>query len=280
MAVSQARLRRHTWTVTTPVSAPPRERMRLKREVALVLALSLGASAVYSVVSLIANLTATGGFTRQQAVLNGSVSERSLLDLTYQLLGIGFALVPVVLALHFLSSSAEGIPGPLSAGLARIGLCRRGPGSVRHDVLWGTGLAAAIGLPGLGLVYAAKALGINVTIVPSALNSHWWTIPVLILSACENALLEEVVVVGFFVTRLRELGLTSRGAVAASAVLRGSYHLYQGFGAFLGNAVMGVVFATFFVRKRTVLPLFIAHAIIDSVSFVGYYLLKDRLNLP
>lgn len=264
----------------TPVSAPPRDRTRLKREIALVLALSLGASAVYSVVDLIGNLTAPGGFTHQVATLNGSVSERSLLDLTYQLLDIGFALVPVVLALHFLSSSLNGIPGPLAVGRARIGLCRRGPGSVRHDLVWGATLAAVIGIPGLALAYAARALGINVSIVASALNSHWWTIPVLILSACQNALLEEVVDVGFFVTRLRELGVDTRGAVGASAVLRGSYHLYQGFGAFVGNAIMGVIFGTFFVRKRTVLPLFVAHAIIDTISFVGYALLKNRLDLP
>jgi uncharacterized protein len=245
-----------------------------------VLGLSLGASAVYSVVSLLAKLTAPGGLRHQVATLNASTSTRSWLDLTYQLLGIGFALVPVLLALHFLSSTPEGVPGPLRVGLRRIGVCRRGPGSLVHDLLWGAGLAAAIGLPGLGLAYLARELGINATIVPSALYTHWWTLPVLVLSAIQNAVLEEIVVVGFLVTRLRELGLTAPRAVAASAVLRGSYHLYQGFGAFLGNAVMGAIFGTYFLRRRTVLPLVVAHAIIDTVSFVGYALLKNRLDLP
>ena len=266
--------------MSEPAEIALAERTRLRREVWLVLALSLGASAVYSVVALVANLTAPGKLSQQVATLNASVTPRSLLDLTYQLLGIAFALVPVGLALHFLSSSRDGVPGPLRVGLARIGLCRRGPGSVGHDLVWGVGLAAAIGLPGLGLVYLARALGINATIVPSALNDHWWTLPVLVLSAFENALLEEVVVVGFLVTRLRGFGWSPRAAVAASAVLRGSYHLYQGFGAFLANAVMGVIFGTYFLRKRTVLPLVIAHGIMDSVAFVGYALLKNRLNLP
>jgi hypothetical protein len=43
---------------------------------------------------------------------------------------------------------------------------------------------------------------------------------------------------------------------------------------------MGVIFGTYFLRKRTVLPLVIAHGIMDSVAFVGYALLKNRLNLP
>jgi membrane protease YdiL (CAAX protease family) len=53
-------------------------------------------------------------------------------------------------------------------------------------------------------------------------------------------------------------------------LLRGSYHLYQGIGGFIGNLGMGVFFAIFFVRTRRVGPLIVAHAIIDSVAFVGY----------
>ena len=64
----------------------------------------------------------------------------------------------------------------------------------------------------------------------------------------------------------------------ASALLRGSYHLYQGFGAFVGNAVMGVVFALFFLRYKRVLPLVIAHTLLDVVAFVGYTLLRDRVG--
>jgi len=60
-------------------------------------------------------------------------------------------------------------------------------------------------------------------------------------------------------------------------MLRGSYHLYQGFGPFIGNAVMGVVFAVFFLRTRRLWPLVVAHTILDVVSFVGYALLADRL---
>jgi membrane protease YdiL (CAAX protease family) len=63
--------------------------------------------------------------------------------------------------------------------------------------------------------------------------------------------------------------------VLISAVLRGSYHLYQGFGAFVGNAVMGVVFALFFLRYKRVMPLIVAHTLLDVVAFVGYTVLPD-----
>ena len=82
----------------------------------------------------------------------------------------------------------------------------------------------------------------------------WWTAPVLLLSAVQNAWLEEVVAVGYLVTRLREMSWRVSLAVAASALLRGCYHLYQGFGGFIGNAVMGAVFALFFIRFKRVIP--------------------------
>lgn len=230
------------------------------------LALSLGASAVYALVSLIAKLTAPGGLAKQTATLNPSLSQRPYLDLTYQLLGICFDLVPVLLAVHLLARAPGNVRGLL-------GLTRRW-----SDLALGAGLAAGIGLPGLGLYLLARQLGLNAQVVPAALPSQWWAVPVLVLSALENALLEEFVVVGYLLTRLRELELRTWSAIALSAVLRGSYHLYQGVGAFVGNAVMGVVFSFFFVRTRRILPLVIAHTILDLVSFIGYALLKDRLT--
>ena len=65
----------------------------------------------------------------------------------------------------------------------------------------------------------------------------------LVLSAIRHGIVEEVIVVGYLLDRLGKLGWSMPAAIFASAMLRGSYHLYQGFGPFIGNAVMGVVFA-------------------------------------
>lgn len=250
----------------------------LRRELLLVLGVSLGASAVYATVSLVAKLTAARPLSEQTATLNASQAPgRPWLDLTYQLLGIGFALVPVLLAVHLMARDHDN-----PAGL--LGLDRRRP---LPDLRDGATLAAVVGIPGIGLYLAARGLGLNATVVPAALPDVWWAVPVLVLAAAQNAVLEEVVVVGYLLTRLREMGWSTRAAVVASALLRGSYHLYQGFGAFVGNAAMGVLFAVFFVaggrrilflRTGRVLPLVIAHTLLDVVAFVGYVLLRDRVG--
>ncbi|PWU60281.1 CPBP family intramembrane metalloprotease domain-containing protein [Micromonospora globispora] len=236
-------------------------------EVLLVLGLSLGRSAVYALVEIIARVTAAVPLSKQTATLNATQAARPYLDLTYQLLGILFALLPVLLAVHLLARD----PGDPARTLG-VDLRRPGP-----DLAWGGGLAALIGLPGLALFWAAAQLGINATVVPAGLRHLWWAVPVLILAAVQNAVLEEVIVVGYLVTRLRQLQWRLGAVVAASALLRGSYHLYQGFGAFVGNAVMGVIFSLFFLRTRRVLPLIIAHTLLDVVAFVGYALLPRHL---
>ncbi|NGM15010.1 CPBP family intramembrane glutamic endopeptidase [Verrucosispora sioxanthis] len=247
-----------TVELTRPVS-----RRLLGTETLLVLGLSLGQSAVYAAVSIIAKLTAEGGLSRQTAALNTSASARPYLDLAYQLLGIVFALLPVLLAVHLLARD-PGDPARI------LGLDAGRPGS---DLARGAGLAALIGLPGLALFWAAAQLGINATLVPAALPDLWWTVPVLILAAFQNSILEEVIVVGYLMTRLRQLQWRVGAIIATSALLRASYHLYQGFGAFIGNAVMGVVFSLFYLHTRRVMPLIVAHALLDIVAFLGYALL-------
>lgn len=246
------------------------ERRRVLRdEVLLVLGVSLGASAIYSVVTIIARLTAERPLSQQTATLNPSRAPgRPWLDLTLQLLDIAFALVPVLLAVHLLRRD-PGEPAP------ELGLNRRRPW---FDAASGAGLAALIGIPGLGLYVLGRQLGINATVVPAALPDVWWAVPVLLLAAVQNAILEEAVVVGYLMTRLRQLAWRPVAMIAASALLRGSYHIYQGFGAFIGNAAMGIVFAWFFARTRRVAPLVLAHALLDVVAFVGYTLGADRLD--
>ena len=239
----------------------PRAR-RIWIEIAIVLGLSLGASAVYSIVSLLNSLTRETPLSSQTTTLNQSLSPRPIFDLTYQLLGIFFDLVPVVLALYLLW-----LPG--RSALSRLGIDRRRPG---WDVGSGVALAALIGIPGLGLYLVARGLGFSLTVVPTALDAHWWTVPVLVLSALRAALVEEVIVVGYLFTRLRELGWGPWPTIAASALLRGSYHLYQGFGGFVGNVIMGVVFGWFYHRFGRTTPLIVAHWILDIASFCGYAL--------
>jgi hypothetical protein len=229
-------------------------------EVAIVLGLSLGASAVYSVVAIAARLTAGTPLADQSTALNASQSPREWLDFTYQFLAIFFDLFAVALVLYLLW-----LPG--RSAFRRLGLDATRPG---RDVGAGLLLVLAIGVPGLGLYLAGRALGLTVAVVASPLDTHWWTIPILVLSALRAALTEELIVVGYLFTRLAELGWSKWTIILSSALLRGSYHLYQGIGPFFGNVAMGVLFGWCYQRWGRTMPLVVAHWVLDIVSFVGY----------
>ncbi|MFD4031230.1 CPBP family intramembrane glutamic endopeptidase [Streptomyces sp. NPDC058637] len=243
-------------------------RRTLRSETLLVLALSLGASGVSALISFVGSLTKPGGLKDQAATLNGSYAPgRPWLDLSWQLFGIASALVPVALVAHLLIR--EG------AGLRTLGFDRTKPWP---DLGRGTLIAAGIGSAGLAFYLVARAGGFNLTVVPESLPEVWWKFPVLILSAVQNSVVEEVVVVGYLLRRLGQLGWTPMAALLASSVLRGSYHLYQGIGGFIGNMVMGVVFVLLYRRWERVGPLVVAHALLDIGAFVGYALLAGKVG--
>jgi membrane protease YdiL (CAAX protease family) len=244
-----------------------RERFAIRLEIAVVLVVTFGLSGLNAALSLIESALSPGGVGGQTVALNPSRAAQSTIDLLFQLLGVLRLAGWAALGLYLLWRS--GI-GPRVVGLARM--------RWRSDVLPGLGLAAVIGLPGLGLYLTAHVLGVSVTIVPSSLGDHWWRLPALILSACANAAAEEILVVGYLITRLRKLGWSENSSLLASALLRGSYHLYQGLGGGLGNLAMGVIFGRYWQRSNRLWPLILAHATIDAVAYIGYTLLRGHVS--
>lgn len=234
------------------------DRRVLRSELLLVLAVSLGASAVYAALALIRDAL-RGPLNQQSSTVVGSRADNSTLDLVYQLVDISVALVPVLLVVHFLARNRE--------SLADLGLDRMKP---RLDVGRGLAIAAVVGGTGLALYLAARGLGLNTTVAVTTLGPHWWRDPVLVLAAVQNAVLEEVVVLGYVMHRLRQLGWSWERSAVASSLLRGSYHLYQGIGGFVGNAVMGLLFCYLLKRWGRLGPFVVAHSAIDVVAFVGY----------
>lgn len=227
-----------------------------KHEILLVLFLSLGASAIYSTLSLVRKLLSEQGLAGSTTVINQAVTPIPWLDLIYQLVAISLALVPVLLALYLLRQ--DGIP---------IGLLPRWA-----DFKIAVMIALAIGLPGIGLYFLALQLGLTAQVVPSNLGDFAWTIPVLLLSALRSGLQEEVIIVGFLISKLKLSypRLAIVGLILISAAIRASYHSYQGFSAVVGNFVMGVVFAFVYLNTNRVAPLVIAHTLMNSVVFIGY----------
>lgn len=249
----------------------------------LVLGVSLGASAVNAITQLVGRLSSPVKLSAQISILHASQASQSLLDLAYQLEGIAFDLVPVLLALYLLSRqpiqpAPAGRPARAAgwrAACRRIGLDPHRP---FPDVSLGTLLALAIGVPGLLLYLAAHALGFTTTVDPGNLPPNWWAIPVYLLSAAENAVLEETVVLGFTFAQLRRAGWGPGPTILLAAALRGSYHLYQGPSAFFTNALLGLVFGVLYLRTRRVMPFVVAHTLIDSAAFVGYALLAGHVS--
>ncbi|WP_026918508.1 CPBP family intramembrane glutamic endopeptidase [Gordonia shandongensis] len=245
----------------------PTERRALIVELVIVGVLTFGFKAIGAALSLL-QWALTGGLGDVSVALNPSRSPVAAIDAVRQAMGAATLVAFGLLALYLLWRT--GI-GPRALGLGRPRRADAAPSLV---------LAAVIGLPGLGLVALARALGWNAELIAAPDDGLWWRGPLLVLTAFANGFAEEVVVVGYLITRLRQLGVGGGGALAASAALRGGYHLYQGVGGGLGNLAMGVVFGRWYQVTGRLWPLVIAHGVIDAVAFVGYAALSAAGATP
>lgn len=239
--------------------APPGRR-RIGAEVLIVLGLSLGASAAYSVVSFLDKATRETRLGQQVTALNRSLNQREVFDLTYQLLGVFFDLVPVALVAFLLWQGTR-------PHLSRLGVDFTRPA---RDAGAGLLLAVAVGVPGILIYLGGKALNLTSIVSASSLGDYWWSVPVLVLRAFDAGITEELIVIGYLFARLRDLGWRPWMIIVGSALLRGTYHLYQGVGAFIGNLAMGLLFGWLYQRSGRVLPLVIAHVLIDATVFIAY----------
>ena len=238
----------------------PAARARLWWEIGIVLAITVGQSALYSILSLVRASLRTTPIGQQQTQLNPNRDAEVLWNVLYQFLGIVFALALVAMVIYLMWEPGQN-------ALRRVGLdFSRFGGDLGRGIL----LAAVIGVPGLGLYAVSRLLGLNVAVVASPLDAAWWTVPLLLLAAVRAGLTEEVIFIAYLFDRLRRLGWSWWAIILSTAALRGAYHAYQGVGAIVGNFVMGVVFGWCYKRWGRVMPLVIAHTLLDVVAFVGY----------
>nr|WP_092533086.1 CPBP family intramembrane glutamic endopeptidase [Amycolatopsis arida] len=247
--------------------ADPAERRAATFELVIVFSITLGLAGLRSLLSLVDALLRPEPLNRQQVAINVPQATVDLVDLLKQLLSVAQLVGWGALGLYLLWRGGM--------RLAAIGLDRRRPG---RDLRWGVGLAALIGIPGLALYFVGWWLGANLAVQPSTLTDTWWRPITLTLAAFGNSFAEEVLVIGYLLTRLRQLGWGENRSLLLAAVLRGSYHLYQGVGGFVGNLVMGLVFGRVWQRTNRLWPLVAAHTLLDVVAFVGYALLRGRVG--
>lgn len=242
----------------------------LRWELVIVLAVTFGASGVRSALRLLEAATMPEDLNEQSTTLNARQSTLTWLDPAFQLVSTGVLVawggLALFLLLRHVPPALSGVPG----------------NSLRprwRDALPGAGLAALIGIPGLAFYVGAVQLGLSKEVIPTGLDRSIQDLLLLILNSWANGFAEEILVVAWLCCRLRQLRVPWVWIFLASAVLRGSYHLYQGYSAGLGNMVMGLVFVWFFYRTGRVWPLIIAHGVIDTVAFVGYQILGSTPGL-
>ena len=242
-----------------PATDQPAETRRIRQEIAIVLVVTFGLSGMRAALRLLSDLMQSVPLNQQQTTLAEHQSDTSWIDLAMQLCSSAMLFSWGFLALYLLRESIFSRWRPKA-------------------ILEGAGLAALIGIPGLVFYLSAVHFGFSKQVVPSTLDDAWWEIIVLLIWSAANAFSEEIVVVMWLITRLQQLRIPPWVALLLSAVLRGSYHLYQGWSAGLGNIIMGLIFGTYYLKTSRVWPLILGHFLIDAVAFVGYSLLRGHLS--
>ena len=227
-------------------------------ELLLVLGVSLGSSAIYSILSFLRSATSEQGLADSSVTLNRSYAANQWVDLGYQLAGFFLPLVPVLLVIYLLK-----LDGSASK---QLGVTTK---TLGKDGAIGAGLVAAIGIPGIGLFLLARANGLAAEVVIDSINQSWWQIPILILSAAEASILEETIVVGFLFVQLRKVQMTETQIILISATLRAVYHLYQGLAGLVGNFAMGIIFGYLYSKMGRLTPLLVAHFLMDVFVFIA-----------
>lgn len=241
------------------------ERRRLSIELCIVLMLTYGFSALSATLQLANSLSRN--LNSQEIILNPRYSHNNLIDCGWNIIFIVQLIAWGSLGVYLLWSHNNDLT---IAGL------NRSPKWI--DLINSIFLSICIGVPGLFWYLIAHSHNLNLTIIPASTYTTLWHIPLLITMAFANGWSEEVIVVGYLLIRLSQLRVKPYKALIFSAVLRGSYHLYQGFGGALGNIAMGLVFGLFWQRSHRLWSLIIAHGIIDTVAFVGYIILGQYIH--
>lgn len=179
--------------------------------------------------------------------------------LTAFLFGIIYILV-VVLLLRY---SKETFP---DIGFSRINIDKQ----IRNGVLIGLGIFIFITFLVSPVVDALLPKTAAEGIDKSALFSSALMVPLLILlTAFKGGLSEELWRI-FYLTRFQKAwgktGLIL--SIIIGSVMFGLGHIYQGTGAVISTAIIGVLYAVVYLRKRLAWEVIIAHATYDCIAIV------------
>src|SRR6266487_2263923 len=98
------------------------------------------------------------------------------------------------------------------------------------------------------------------SLTPKSMHGLLGEISVLSVAfVCLNPFFEELIVRGYLMTEIMELGGNGVLAIVVSVAVQMSYHLYQGFTNGIALTTIFTVFSIYFWRSRRIVPLVFAH---------------------
>jgi membrane protease YdiL (CAAX protease family) len=108
----------------------------------------------------------------------------------------------------------------------------------------------------------------------------WRLLPLVLVFGVVTGYREELFFRGYMITRLCDLGAPGAAAVAASSLLFAAGHLYQGVSGLAVALALGVYFGVFFLRRRDVHRLALAHALYNTAILVASLWLGPEMPPP
>ena len=149
------------------------------------------------------------------------------------------------------------VPILMAFGLPRLNQLPRS-GSWLRLSLEGSGLTGAMLLVATAIHYVAPGGFESHTYWPNVADDQ--LVFSYILAIIANSFAEELVMRAYLIDRLYRLLGSKYLAVGISALMFGSYHLYQGFWpGFVGASLTGIILGYYFLGTRRILPLVFAH---------------------
>jgi membrane protease YdiL (CAAX protease family) len=91
-----------------------------------------------------------------------------------------------------------------------------------------------------------------------------------LLGDISSPIFEEVLVRGYLMTEMLQLGKPQGAAIVASVVLQASYHLYYGWGTAIALSGFFLVLAVYFANSRRLTPVIYAHLSWDLIAYFSH----------
>jgi membrane protease YdiL (CAAX protease family) len=207
----------------------------------------------------------------------------AILVLAQHISGVAdIARFPTVVSNHPLENMFLGILGYIPVGavvpialylLWRTGQDRQtlglGVPSFTQDVIPGLGIGAMAYVCEVILlapfaVFLAKHSSLVVNVSTQSVPKYYLIYGIAISAV--TSITEEVLVNGYLITRLNQLGWSPRSALILSLILRTSYHIYYGLG-FLLTVPFGYFVTRSFQKHHKLNRPIVAHFLYDSILF-------------